>query len=791
MSIKSTLLRSTIVAGSFGLALGLGTAQAQIVTTGNVSPAAIAPAAGTFQTDGEIRVGTGGGTGTLNTNRIFVDNAQLQIDEVLGPIAPGQFDGARLHVGTDLGEGSLLIQNGGSLVIQNTGSLGRIEGAGLQISNVPGINGVSALEGRVDITDSTVNVATDDGFAFINVGRDGTGTLNVTNSTVAVQSGTGGASLTLGGSGSTPLPQAGSQGTSTFDNSTLTLNSDSTTGSGAFINVGRRATGTTSTLNIVNGSTITLTNDDAAQQTGITVGREDTTGIVNIDVSTVNVGDFLNVGRDGGAGTLNLTNGTVINNTSGLGLSRTGRGGGNGDINVRTGSTLNTNNLQIGRDAGGSGTVTIADTGSTLQVTDTVQVGRGGTGTLNIGDGPGSTTGIVNAHTTIVGTIFGGTGTVNMSGAGALMNLTGIAPSFTTPGAFDGAALLVGLNGKGTVNVTNGANIAISPAPPTGGGLGGGLQIGGSPSNPTGSGDGTVNIDGTGSVLTLNGAFGQIGRDGKGVLNVTNGGSYVSAAANVDVIGRKTTGDGTVNVTGAGSTWNANRIHVGTDTNLVTAAITGAGGAASLNVANGGSVTANSILVAGQGRLTGGGGSIAGDVTIGDATIGGGTLAAGNSPGLMSISGNLGLLGGSTMEVELGGTVFDTGIPQIDYDRVDVSDNALTTGTTEGTVTIDTGALFDIDFFGAFTAGLGDTFDVLVADDIDSVSLTSLIFDFTGAALATGLDWDIGIVAFGQGREALQLTVVAGQTQVSEPETVLVIGLGIMALAAARRRKRA
>ena len=199
-------------------------------------------------------------------------------------------------------------------------------------------------------------------------------------------------------------------------------------------------------------------------------------------------------------------------------------------------------------------------------------------------------------------------------------------------------------------------------------------------------------------------------------------------------------------------------------------------------------MTANEILVAGQGRLTGGGGTITGDVTIGNAAMGGGMLAAGNSPGLMSVSGNLDLLGGSTMEIELGGTVFDSGIPQFDYDRVDVTDNALT-AAAEGTVTIETGTIFDIDFFGAFTAGLGDTFDVLVADDIDSDSLTSLIFDFTGAALATGLDWDIGIVAFGTNREALQLSVVAGQVEVPAPGIAILFGLGVAGLALVRRRR--
>tara|TARA_R110002110_G_scaffold152098_1_gene344782 strand:+ start:499 stop:2916 length:2418 start_codon:yes stop_codon:yes gene_type:complete len=794
MTLKSSLLRSTIIGGTVGLTFGLaltigtGSARAQIATTGNVAPVATAPFGGSFQTDKDITIGTGGGAGTLNFNRITVNTGLLRVDEAVGPISPGQFDGARIHVGTDLGEGSLLVQNGSSLVIDNTGAAGRIDGAGLQISNVIDTNGTPALEGRVDIIDSAASITSDDGTAFINVGRDGVGTLNVTNSLVAIQGNNGSAALTLGGPGTAPSPQAGAQGTATFDNSGLMINSDSTTGGFAILNVGRHATGTVSTLNVINGSTVVVQNDDAPQQTSINIGRSGTTGVMNVDASSVTVGDFLNVGRDGGTGTLNLTNGATVDNTAGLGLSRTGRGGGNGEINVRSGATLNTNLMHIGRDASGSGTVTVADTGSTLNVSDTILVGRSGSGTLNIGDGPGSTTGVVNAHTAVVGTNFGSTGEVNLSGAGALMNLTGTAPSASIPGATDGAVLLVGSRGTGTVNVTDGANITISPGAPTGGGFGGGLQIGGSATSPTGTGNGTVNIDGTGSVLALNGAFGQIGRDGTGVLNVTNGGSFVSTASNVDVIGRKATGDGTVNVTGAGSTWTSNRIHVGTDTNVVTAALTGAGGTATLNVANGGSVTANEILVAGQGRLTGGGGTITGDVTIGNAAMGGGMLAAGNSPGLMSVSGNLDLLGGSTMEIELGGTVFDSGIPQFDYDRVDVTDNALT-AAAEGTVTIETGTIFDIDFFGAFTAGLGDTFDVLVADDIDSDSLTSLIFDFTGAALATGLDWDIGIVAFGTNREALQLSVVAGQVEVPAPGIAILFSLGVAGLALVRRRR--
>ena len=104
-------------------------------------------------------------------------------------------------------------------------------------------------------------------------------------------------------------------------------------------------------------------------------------------------------------------------------------------------------------------------------------------------------------------------------------------------------------------------------------------------------------------------------------------------------------------------------------------------------------------------------------------------------------------------------------------------------------MTIDSGALFDIDFFWVFTAGLGDTFDVIVADVIDVADLSSLIFDFTDAGLMSGLLWDIDIVSFGQGREALQLSVVSS-VEVSEPTAMLILIGGAGVLAAIRRRRR-
>jgi hypothetical protein len=155
------------------------------------------------------------------------------------------------------------------------------------------------------------------------------------------------------------------------------------------------------------------------------------------------------------------------------------------------------------------------------------------------------------------------------------------------------------------------------------------------------------------------------------------------------------------------------------------------------NVSLSGTLDVNTITVE-NGGILGGTGTINGNVGVTT-----GTLSVGNSPGLLNIVGNLDLGVASTTLVELGGLTAGTL-----YDQTDVV----------GTATLTAGATFDVDFFGAFTAGLNDTFDVLIADTILGDANT-LNFDFTNALLALGLEWSAAIVDNGVGRNALRLTV--------------------------------
>ena len=285
--------------------------------------------------------------------------------------------------------------------------------------------------------------------------------------------------------------------------------------------------------------------------------------------------------------------------------------GGTGNFNVSSGGTVVVAypvDVYLGLRAGSTGTLT---------VTGMFSVWDGsGAGDLYVGGSPfiAGGTGTVNvlAGGTLLGqgaiylgrdNASGGTGTLNISGTGSNVTLTTASD-----------ALFVGYTGTGALNISNGGQLTND----------GYAYVGHQPGS-----SGTVIIDGAGSVWTSFGPATVIGGNdgnaagGTGGVTVRNGGTFNTFDA---LLGNDLDGvsKGTVNVTGAGSTWNANSIFVGY------------AGTGTLNITNGGTVNTNGSLSIAECFCSTGTLNVSGRSTL---AIGGNLLIGNSGTGTMTVSG--------------------------------------------------------------------------------------------------------------------------------------------------------
>ncbi|KZK98038.1 Extracellular serine protease precursor [Pseudovibrio sp. Ad14] len=387
------------------------------------------------------------------------------------------------------------------------------------------------------------------------------------------------------------------------------------------------------------------------------IGAVEVTGIGSTWDNSVD----LSIG-DNGNGTLTVSDGGMVSNwyghigysngsTGSVEVTGTGSiwvnsgilavgGSGNGTLTVSDGGKVNSNYGYVGRYKGSTSVVEVTGTGSTWGNSGNLSVGRDGGGSLTVSDG-----GTVSNISGFIGRYKDSTGIVEVTGTGATWD--------------NSENLYVGRDGDGTLTISNDATVSVS----------GVTRLG---SNSTGSG--VLNIGaGSGETAavagTLDASTVEFG-DGTGVINFNHTDSDYTFSADIS-------GAGSVNQL-SGTT-----ILTGTNTN------TGD------TIVSGGKLIVNGTI----GNVTVNGGTLGGSGTInGSATVTSGTIAAGNSPGTLTVGGNLSLTAASVLDFELGSP---SGTAGVDSDLIAVGGDL----TLDGLLNITDAGGFDAGVYNLITYG--------------------------------------------------------------------------------------
>ena len=363
---------------------------------------------------------------------------------------------------------------------------------------------------------------------------------------------------------------------------------------------------TSGVVKILSGSRVSSTGGNIANDAGAV-------GLMLIDGAGSAFTTTGGIGLGGGVSTLTLSNGGSMQVGSfGAAFSSTGTA----LVQVLAGSTLTASGTFDNLGGNGSASMTVDGVGAVFSVATTnLFVANGsGSGTLTVGHGGSVTLGALSVANQSggVGVVNIGTlatllskSNVNVGGAGAGSVVITAGGTLTSQGTYDAFG---GPGGSGTLNVS-GAGALWKSA--------GSLNFG------TGTG-------GVGSLLISNGGVVSVaagpgstgfnaGQNGGAIANVaiTNGGTFVDTAGTYDFFGNFSQSIATGTVDGTGSRW--------TSTNAL---IIGNSGTASFTASNGAVVNANSLavgqLVGSVGTFTASSGAV---VTVGT------NIVVGNSAG--------------------------------------------------------------------------------------------------------------------------------------------------------------
>ncbi len=292
-----------------------------------------------------------------------------------------------------------------------------------------------------------------------------------------------------------------------------------------------------------------------------------TTGMATVDGANSAWNDFgdLEIGVFG-SGTLNITNGALVQNVNGtLGAEN---GVGNVSIDGSNSRWIQTGELIVGN---GHGTLSITGGGYVENASGVIGSLANSMGTVTIS---GPTSKWKNSGALFVGDR--GNGSLSISGGARVESVTGEIGYFDKPvvgtASVDGANSAwiatgnfeVGVFGFGTLNITNG-----------------GLVQNGDGTIGAENGDGNVTVNGSNSRWIQTGSL--IVGNGQGTLNITAGGYVENTSA---VIGKIENSNGSVTVAGPMSKWkNSGGIFVGDR------------GDGTLSISGGGSVESTSAEV--------------------------------------------------------------------------------------------------------------------------------------------------------------------------------------------------
>ena len=648
-----------------------------------------------------------------------------------------------LTVGNNGSGNSMVITNGGT-VTSATGSLGSL---GTATGNSALVTGAGSSWGTLA--------------SSLYVGDAGSNNLLTVADGGSVSTGPG-AALYVGNTGSGNRLVVSNGGTATAGNSylgygaTASNNTALVTGAGStwtnfgVLLVGRE--GGNNNLVVSNGGTVTASGFDTS---AIGFASDNNSVLVTGSNSLLSVtggGTTLIVGYDGASNSLVIADGGRVLSISGIiGFTNTaGLAIDNSALVTGAGSRWdNVNGLFVGFKSGNS-TLTVAD-GGTVDAGFTFDIASqaGSSGTLNIGGfGTNDAAGTINAPKITFGA---GTGTINFNQSNATTISAVISGNGSVNQLGSGTTILAGTNtysgmttvNRGTLVVQGQSSLGTSSVTVNGGTL---EASGVFTEFPLALNAGNMTLTGAESSWNTGTNPLSVGNSSQGASVVVEGGASVVSEGLLALGMNAGASNNSVLVTGTGSTWsNSSNLTIGD------------AGEGTLTVANGGSVSANAVIIASQAGSSG---------TLNFGSLGGSDTAGNFLPPVISFGS-----GSGTINFNQTDTVAATGFSG------NGSLNQLGSGTTilmgtntySGTTTVNSGTLVVQGQSSLGTSSVTVNGGTLEASGVFTefpLALNAGNMTLTGA----GSSWNTGTnpLSVGNSSQGASVVVEGGASVVSE-----------------------